>query len=129
MAKSKLNELLDWIHEANPQTIDEIKSQIVTMMYGERKRTIVIPKMREVITFFVINGYSEEAAIKAFNYYEDGKWHDSKGNKVVNWKQKMRSVWFKDENKRKVIVRVEPRPQDYFDFKDYEKALNDYLNN
>lgn len=125
MAKSKLNDLLDWMHEANPQTIDEVKNQILAMMYSEKKRDIIIPKMREVISFFVLNGYSEESAVKAFQYYEDGKWHDSRGKKVINWKQKMRSVWFKEENRR--LIKREPKPNDYFDFKDYEKALNEYL--
>ena len=36
---------------------------------------------------------------KAFDYYDCADWHDSKGNKVKNWKQKMQAVWFKDENK------------------------------
>lgn len=35
-----------------------------------------------------------------FNYYNDADWHDSKGNKVKNWKQKIRGVWCKEENKK-----------------------------
>lgn len=58
-----------------------------------------IPNIYDVVDFFVSNGYSEEAARKAFMYYDDAKWHDSRGKKVLNWKQKMRAVWFKDENK------------------------------
>jgi len=58
-----------------------------------------IPKIEEVINYFKENGFSEAAAKKAFDYYESGNWHDSKGNQVKNWKQKMQGVWFKDENK------------------------------
>mgnify|MGYP003473214101 FL=1 len=57
------------------------------------------PELQEVLDYFKENGFSEAAAKKAFDYYESGNWHDSKGNQVKNWKQKMQGVWFKDENK------------------------------
>ncbi len=57
------------------------------------------PSKEDVISFFVENGYKESSAIKAFDYYNDGQWTDSNGKKVVNWKQKMRIVWFKDEHR------------------------------
>lgn len=57
------------------------------------------PTILEVQTYFIENGFNKELAIRAFNYYEVGNWSDSKGNKVKNWKQKMRGVWFKEENK------------------------------
>lgn len=59
------------------------------------------PTVSDVIEYFKVNGYTETSAIKAFNYYETGNWTDSKGTKVKNWKQKMQSVWFKDEHKIK----------------------------
>ena len=37
-----------------------------------------------------------------WNYYNDADWFDSKGNPVLNWKQKMRSVWFKNEYKKQM---------------------------
>ncbi len=52
------------------------------------------------MSYFKDNGYSEISAQKAFRYYNDANWMDSKGNKVKNWKQKMQGVWFKDENKQ-----------------------------
>jgi len=57
------------------------------------------PAELEVITYFIENGYNEITAKKAFKYYETGEWKDSSGKQVRNWKQKMQSVWFKDENK------------------------------
>lgn len=63
------------------------------------------PTIDLVIDYFVKNGYSEKAAVAAFEYYEAGTepgqiyWRDSKGNEVRSWKQKMRGVWFKEENK------------------------------
>lgn len=59
------------------------------------------PVIDEVIKFFDDNGYIN--GDKAWHYYEDGNWKDSNGKQVINWKQKMRIVWFKDENKKKAI--------------------------
>lgn len=57
------------------------------------------PSLSEVIEFFNENGFQDVGAIKAYKYYDEGGWEDSKGNKVKNWKQKMRGVWFRDEFK------------------------------
>ena len=65
-----------------------------------KKKSFSPPIRNEVIQFFLDNGFSEESAIKAFNYYQEGSWIDSRGAPVQNWKQKMRGVWFKDENKK-----------------------------
>lgn len=61
------------------------------------------PSQIEVVDYFNQNGYSNESAIKAFKYYETGNWKDGKGNQVKNWKQKMQSVWFKEDNKIKPV--------------------------
>lgn len=58
------------------------------------------PILEDVLSYFKDNGYSEISAQKAFRYYNDANWMDSKGNRVKNWKQKMQGVWFKDENKQ-----------------------------
>ena len=58
------------------------------------------PSYEEVWQYFYDNSYTAVAAKKAFDYYEASNWVDSRGNKVKNWKQKMISVWFKDENKK-----------------------------
>jgi uncharacterized protein YdaU (DUF1376 family) len=63
------------------------------------KTNFIPPTIDEVKNYFSLNGYDEKAAINAFNYYDVSGWVDSKGNKVINWKQKMISVWFKNENK------------------------------
>jgi hypothetical protein len=57
------------------------------------------PQILEVEKFFFENGFKREAGKKAFEYYSEAGWKDSKGSQVKNWKQKMRGVWFKDENK------------------------------
>jgi hypothetical protein len=63
------------------------------------KRVKQNPTIEMVIKYFKEKGYSEKSAITAFNYYDSANWFDSKGSKVVNWKQKMIGVWFKPENK------------------------------
>lgn len=63
------------------------------------KKAFVPPPLQEVKDYFLLKGYSEATAIKAFDYYEAGDWHDAKGLKIIAWKQKMISSWFKDENK------------------------------
>ena len=63
------------------------------------KERVYTPTIGEVEIYFKDNGYTKESAIKAFNYYEENNWKDSRNNQVKNWKQKMQGVWFKDENK------------------------------
>ena len=67
---------------------------------GERKGENEYPNLDQVKSYFIENGYSEQSAVKAFNYYSVAGWKDSNGKQVRNWKQKMQSVWFKDENKK-----------------------------
>lgn len=66
---------------------------------GNKNKVFIPPTLQEVKNYFLENGYSVEAAETAFNYYQVADWHDSKGNKIKNWKQKMHGVWFKDEHK------------------------------
>ena len=65
------------------------------------RRKFTPPALNEVKAYFKQNGYSAFSAEKAWNYYEAGNppWHDSKGNPVRSWKQKMQANWFKLENK------------------------------
>ena len=74
------------------QEEQEIKKKI-------KKKSFSPPIREEVISYFLENGFSELAGGKAFDYYDVAGWKDSRGNQVKNWKQKMRGVWFKDENK------------------------------
>lgn len=76
----------------NTQTI--LKETILN-----NNRVFAPPTLENVLLYFKENGYTEISAQKAFRYYNDADWKDSKGSKVKNWKQKMQGVWFKDENK------------------------------
>lgn len=65
-----------------------------------KEKTTAYPTLDEVISFFTENGYTRDIAIKAYHYYAEAGWKDSRGEAVRAWKQKMRGVWFKDENKQ-----------------------------
>lgn len=58
------------------------------------------PTVEEIKNYTLEKGYNINAD-KVFAYYNESNWVDSKGNKVKNWKQKVLSVWCKDENKIK----------------------------
>ena len=57
------------------------------------------PTVEEVIAYFDSKGFPEALARKAWEYYTEGNWTDSKGVSVRNWKQKMISVWLREENR------------------------------
>ena len=56
------------------------------------------PSIEDVKDFFREKGYSQDTAVKAFEYYSINQWKDGNGKPVKNWKQKMIAVWFKPEN-------------------------------
>lgn len=64
------------------------------------KNTFIPPVLNDVLVYFDENGYSKEAATKAFNYYTNLGWKNSKGNQVINWKNTMQN-WFTPENEKK----------------------------
>jgi len=84
------------------------------MLYGDapveppkkpaKAKGFVAPTLDEVQSYFAENGYTAKSAQTAFDYYTAGDWKDSKGNRVLNWKQKMRGVWFRDENKEAAMT-------------------------
>lgn len=57
------------------------------------KKQFLAPTLDDVIEFFKSKGLNDVLARKAFTHYDMADWTDSKGNKVVNWKQKMNTNW------------------------------------
>lgn len=73
----------------------------------KRKKTTFSPPLQsEVEQYFIDNWYSIASARKAWNYYNVAWWKDWKGNAVKNRKQKMISVWFKEENRTKTQMKT-----------------------
>jgi hypothetical protein len=78
-----------------------------SMNNGKSAEASFIPSLEEVKNYFSTNGYSPKVAERAYNMYQASVedhpkrkyWRDSRDNPIKNWKLKMQSVWFKDENK------------------------------
>ena len=70
--------------------MDKVKEKVASKKF-------IAPELKEVIEYFKENGFTEEKAIRAFNYYSVANWVDSNGKKVLNWKQKMQANWFKND--------------------------------
>lgn len=78
------------------------QSKVKERKVKERKeiqQPFMPPSKIDVTAFFVANGFPEALGVKAFDYYSP-EWVDSNGKKVKNWKLKMKSVWFTEENKQ-----------------------------
>jgi hypothetical protein len=70
----------------------------VTQEKKSIKKEFTPPTLEEVKTWFVENGSTAQAGAKAWQYYTDGEWIDSKGTPVKNWRQKMRGGrWLEDK--------------------------------
>ena len=70
----------------------------VTQEKKSIKKEFTPPTLEEVKTWFIENGSTAEAGAKAWQYYTDGDWIDSKGTPVKNWRQKMRGGrWLEDK--------------------------------
>ena len=76
---------------------EEGKKGIGVRGKGSAPPEIPTPEMVQV--FVQSEGYPLELAVRIYNYYNDANWHDSNGKQVKNWKQKIRGVWLKDENR------------------------------
>lgn len=85
------------------------------------------PSLEEVQLYFRENWYKSDVAIKAHKFYDIANWHDSNWKKVLNRKQKMQSVRFKDENKLAVVAdnqkaeEVRKQKQEQFEKEQEEK--------
>jgi len=91
-------------HQSTGESTGSIDKPL-TLEPKTNKQGTSIPQIEDVIAYFKENKYTEASARKAFDYYkasitdEKPYWSDGKGNPIKNWKMKMQSVWFKDENK------------------------------
>lgn len=90
--------------------ISEGKSSIDDVKKGKKTKVFVPPTIEEVVEYAKNKGH-EELAQRFFDYFNDGDWIDSQGNKVRNWKQKF-LTWCAREEKKPVAtkpVQVKPR--------------------
>ena len=57
------------------------------------------PTLEEWLAFSDTLELDPDIMKKGFDYYQDADWCDKSGKKIFNWKQKIRAVWDKEENK------------------------------
>ena len=98
-AKARLNAEKRW-NNATAMPSHSDRNAIKERKVKENK-VYIAPTLPEVELYFLENGYTKDSAVKAFRYYQENNWKDSRNNQVKNWKQKMQGVWFKEENKIK----------------------------
>jgi len=82
---------------------------------AKKKREFVPPSLEEFKSYFENNGYPVEKAITVFRGYDEAGWHDSKGNKIKNWKQKCQHVWFRPENKAPIAATNNSKSQSSYE--------------
>lgn len=86
------------------------------------KRVFVPPTYEEVLEYAKSKG-QEDLAQRFFDYFNDGDWIDSQGNKVRNWKQKF-LTWCTREEKKPVSEKKTQVRYGTFDPDDaFQKAL------
>lgn len=83
----------------NPIKTNIDKSIVKYSKVKKIRQEFIPPSISEVIDFFAERGCTQESAQKAFNHYDLANWKDTNGKQVLNWKQKMNTVWIKEENK------------------------------
>jgi hypothetical protein len=84
------------------------KTELKEGMQGEipeqpKKKVFIPPTFEEFESYCAENNHKGIAAT-AFKGYEVADWHDSRGKKIKNWKQKLQHVWFREENADGKIV-------------------------
>jgi len=72
--------------------------KLINLRAAGKTKEFTPPTLDEVKAFFKEKGYTEESAIKAYDYYAYNNWRDSKNKQVNNWRQKFSSVWFRSEH-------------------------------
>ena len=95
-------------------SIDKAKS-------GKKRKVFTPPKYEEVLEYAKEKG-REDIAKEFFDYFTVGEWVDSKGNKVLNWKQKF-LTWCGKNAKKTDDKPAKPRYGTFDTAEAFEKAL------
>jgi hypothetical protein len=77
---------------------EEYKEKAKSIKTLKPKKDFVPPTYEEYYEYCKQEGF-ENIAERSFKGYSAADWHDTKGQKILSWKQKLQNVWFKLENK------------------------------
>jgi hypothetical protein len=79
-----------------------------------KDRLLTKPTSEEITIYAKEHGYNVDGN-KVFTYYENNNWLDSRNKPVNNWKNKVLSVWCKEENK------IKQYQKEYNEFEEFKK--------
>lgn len=87
------------------QTINQKPETINAPAASKKKKfkepvEFIAPTLQDVKDYFKENGYTQDAAERAFRHYDTLNWHNKQGKPVDNWKNTMVNNWFTPENKQ-----------------------------
>ena len=95
------NRMSEKTYDPHMETATETETITEELSNKRRAKKFSPPTLETVKQFFADNGYTLEIAQRAYDFYSVANWINSKGKPVINWKQTMIQVWFKDEHKVK----------------------------
>ena len=90
----------------------------------QKRKKFTPPTLEEVKAYADANGYAVDVEY-FYKYYSTGHWHDSKGNPVNNWKQKLITWAKKDgaapQKKKQYTPAAEYKPRQTIDVEAFNK--------
>lgn len=99
--QSKQAAKVRWDNARNATALQPHSERNAERETERKKEERVVPSLSDVVSFFSENGYTEDHAKTAFEYYTSTDWHDkNKQDIVTRWKFQVRQNWFKDEGKK-----------------------------
>lgn len=100
-AKARESVLKRWTKDTNVLLSNNDSNTIKERKGKERKsiKAFVPPEFSEFEKYCEEHGF-KNIADRAFKGYSAASWHDTQGNPVKNWKQKLQNVWFSESNKK-----------------------------
>jgi len=106
--QTEVNTVVQTVVNTEVQTVDIYKQNINKTNKESNTKKFMPPTLEEIKSYIAEKNLSVNAE-KFFNYFSEGNWVDSKGNKVKNWKQKL-LTWNgyssnKGENELKNVVK------------------------
>ncbi len=101
----------------------QAKAKAKAQAQEKRAHTFTPPSAEEVRAYAECKGFPDFDADKFIAFYSEADWHDSRGNPVRNWRQKMLSTWLRPDNGKR---RREPVRGD-FDYEWSETEVDEVL--
>lgn len=89
-----------------------IKQELMSIGIKTDRKVVTFkaPTAKEITDYALSQGYKIEAQTvidyyynKGVQYGKKGLWYNGRGKQVKDWKATLRKVWFRDENKLKVV--------------------------